>query len=1041
MRHRYAVLLGFRFVGAVFCCGLSLAVSARAGQAGGPALGVIAGDAGHVQRVARIPGLAEARPVLVLLTAARDEIESGDGGHDWTALERDVSALVDAGFEPALRLTAGRSQGARLPAPHSDDALAGWLSFVRGAVRQFAGRVEVFQIGEAVDPSRMALSPSDYAFVLKNAALAVRAEAVAAAVTVRVAQAAIPGGALDVQRRLWAEDVAAYIDILPVELTGSNDGLAELFEESVQHPPAATIWAYLREADRLGRAVEALASGATRALIDLEGTGSDARDVARWSVGVDRLLAPGFAPAPIGALVIADATGAELRQARVLGRFFSDEDFSTLILYDLPGVALPRPSDLLIVGSARVRDTRLVDPETGAVRRVGVSAGREPGGKAIRIARGSRPQAVLFKKLAAGLELPPEEIETARTRDLTAEEVIARHQAVQKRQDDRLQNWMAKGRIDFHFKLAQGGGSLDVSIDSNYFWERGGDLEWEQAKYYVNGNYVRWKKIPELPLIQAEKVVSLPLDLTLDRTYGYRKVGRERALGRDAYVLEFQPADPDSPRSLYRGRVWIDAETFVRLKAAIVQTGLDAPVLSNEEVDRFGAQPGPEGEPFWMLTSADGQQTWNVTGRTFVVRREVTFSEFAINVPQEAFEERRDAAYRSKNQMLRDTDQGFRYLERQDDGTRVVKETIDTSQFFAAAGAFRDASSDGVNPLAGVNYFNYNVGGKNIQMNAFFAGLLGFFTASKPDLFGLKIDLTVDAFLSGIKFEDKVFVGDVEQVEETIRIRGQNVALRLGLPAGQFFKFNLIAGLAYNQYFDEDDARRAIDEFDTNRKGTSLGFVLPQDHTELSGTFEAEFNRRGYTLLGSATWAKRSDWEAFGLFDSVSGSFGSLEPSPSGRSFVAGAAEAVRKQYARWGLTGFKEWYLPKFQKVRGEVNYLDGSSMDRFSRYEFTTFGDGRLNGFAGSGVRFDQGLIARAGYAFNLFEVIQFDAALHSARVRQEGSGTGTQSFSGLGLTGNFVGPWKTVISLSYGYAVDSDIPDLEGGQEFLVLIFKLF
>ena len=36
---------------------------------------------------------------------------------------------------------------------------------------------------------------------------------------------------------------------------------------------------------------------------------------------------------------------------------------------------------------------------------------------------------------------------------------------------------------------------------------------------------------------------------------------------------------------------------------------------------------------------------------------------------------------------------------------------------------------------------------------------------------------------------------------------------------------------------------------------------------------------------------------------------------------------------------------------------------------------------------------------------------------------------------------GPWKTVYTVNYGYAFASDIPDLEGSQEFFVLILKLF
>ena len=49
--------------------------------------------------------------------------------------------------------------------------------------------------------------------------------------------------------------------------------------------------------------------------------------------------------------------------------------------------------------------------------------------------------------------------------------------------------------------------------------------------------------------------------------------------------------------------------------------------------------------------------------------------------------------------------------------------------------------------------------------------------------------------------------------------------------------------------------------------------------------------------------------------------------------------------------------------------------------------------------------------------------------------------RSFTGIGFSGNFVGPWRTVINLSYGYALASDIAAIEGNDEFLVLIFKLF
>jgi hypothetical protein len=546
---------------------------------------------------------------------------------------------------------------------------------------------------------------------------------------------------------------------------------------------------------------------------------------------------------------------------------------------------------------------------------------------------------------------------------------------------------------------------------------------------------VNWKNIPELPLIQPEKVITVPLDLTLDKTYVYRLVGREKVQGREAYVLEFRPADPEAGLNLYRGRVWIDAERFVRVKTSLVQGELEPPVLSNEEIDLFDEVLGPDGETYWMFSKIDGQQIWNAAGRSLVVRRELMFSEYRINPPRAEFEARRSEAYASSNQMLRDTDQGFRYLERTEEGQRVVKEEQDTSQLFAAAGLFRDNSQDSVVPLAGVNYFDYDLFDRNIQVNVLFAGVVGFFTASKPDMFGKRIDLTADAALSALRGDDDVYVGDDEVEEERIKRRTQTFNLRLGVPAGKFVKFNFIGSAAFNEYFPDGDADDAIADYNLGAVNP-VQFVLPEEHVQFSGGVEAEFNRRGYTLAGEYRYASRSDWEPWGLQDTVTGEYGNLIDGV----FVP-SDEEFGDSFSRWGVTAFKEWYLPKFQKVRGTVNYLNGSDLDRFSRYEFSFFGEDRLNGFSGSGVRFDEGVIARAGYAFNVFEVVQLDAALESAWVEQGAGDAGSQSFAGLGLSANFVGPWKTVINFNYGYALASDIPDLEGEQEFLLLVFKLF
>ncbi|MDH3786580.1 MAG: hypothetical protein OEV00_14805, partial [Acidobacteriota bacterium] len=625
------------------------------------------------------------------------------------------------------------------------------------------------------------------------------------------------------------------------------------------------------------------------------------------------------------------------------------------------------------------------------------------------------------------------------SRDLTAEEIIARYQQVQREQDDRLDRWTGKARTDFHFKLGTGG-SFDLSIESVYYWERGSQVEWEQTEYFVNGTKVRWKNIPEIPFFQPEKVLTLPLDLTLDRTYAYRRAGLDRVDGRKAYVLAFEPIPELADQSLYRGKLWIDTETFERVKANAIQTNLTSPVLSNEEVDLFDISTDREGRPYRMLSRIEGQQIWSATGRNFVVLRDVEFLEYDLNPTVEEFEARRAASYASDNQMLRDTDDGFRYLQREEDGTRTVKTEVNRSAIFAAAGAFKDGSSDGFTPLAGVSYFNYDLFHKDIQFNVLFAGVLAFANGSKPNVWGSKFDITVDATLSALKGSDERFAGDDELVFETIERRSQSLAVRVSRPFGSFFKANLIGSARAWSYFDDKDTERLFDDLRMDPMNpVDLEYRLPQDHTLIATALDAEYNRRGWSLTANVTRASRSEWEEFGLFDIGNDTY--LVYDPMTEAYIPGAPEEVFDSFMRWRVSAFKEWYLAKFQKLRVAASFLEGEDLDRFSKFQFSLLGADRLAGFAGSGVRFDRGVIVRTGYAFNLFDVVQLDALVENASVEEKALDLGSQSFTGVRLQANTVGPWKTVINLNYGYALKSDIPELEGESELFLLILKLF
>ncbi len=979
-------------------------------------------------------------PIDVRVTVEWSAVEPAAGAYDWSSIQPLLELLAARGTRVTLCLRGEtplhpREAGAgELPGAAWLDA---WTSLLRSAVATLGGHVAVIEIGESPEHS---FDPVAYAFVLKSSALAVKAEAKARGVDVRVAQGAVGADALNWQKALWENDSAPYVDVLPVSFaTGAEvaTGVSAFAAEAVLHPPAAELHAYVAPAETepwaaFRGAVEALASSARAALVTLPGTGESVEPVVRAVTELQSRLSGGYGPAPPGGLAVRTPDGDVAEGAMVVGRFLRAKDFATLVVYQAPPNASPDNQSRLMLDTIDVKDPEVIDLVTGAAYKTGPAAVPGQKAKALRLLTADHPMAVDWARAAVnqpGLDVAAEDVRVATTRGLTAEEIIARHRQVQKIQDDRLARWIAKGRADIHYKLAQGGGSIDVGIDSTYFWRRGTKLEWQQTKYYVNGNVITWKKIPQLPLIQPEKVVTLPLDLTFDKTYEYKLAGEDTIAGRPAYVLSFEPAAEFAGKSLYQGRVWIDKESFARLRTAVIQTNLkEPPVLQNEETDAYVPLTGPDGATYMLIGRVDGQQLWSGWGRNFVVRRELTLTGFEINGPEDQFDAALKQAYSSDDQVLRDTDQGFRYLEKQPGGERTVQEHVKSSALFGLAGAVKDDALGGVVPLAGVNWFDYDLAKKNLQINVFFAGVYAYVNFTDPSVGGTKLDLGAEASLVGLKLDDKLFVNGEEDLAQRVRRRSQYLTGRLGYPLGAFFKLAVIGDLSWNAYSESSDARDALAAQNV-ANGTDLSFVLPSDHQVYAGTLQLEFNRMGYSITVAGTASRRSRWERWGLFDNTTATF--VDPT----------FDSAQGSFRTWKLTAFKEWYLPKFQKLKVELDYLGGNNLDRFSEYRFDRFGDESLAGFSGTGVRFDTGAIVRTGWAFNVANAVSFNAALEFGRVRDSLEDDRYRDHTGASLSFNVVGPWKTIWQASYGRALISDVPQLEGKQEFQIVILKLF
>jgi len=1021
-----------RCIGVVFVGGLALADASATTEpeVPGPSLGVTLSQSVIPDA---LTALDPTHPIDVRLSVPWSTIETSPALFDWSSVEPTVSGLVARGARVTLCVHGESTFHPRDASPSAapdGSWLQAWTALLRSAVATFGGRVAVVEVGEHPERS---FDAAGYAFVLKSSALAVKAEAKARGIDVRVAQGVVGSEALSWQRTLWDSDTAPYVDILPVAFDAGADvasGLAAFRSESGLHPPAAELRADL-PIDSTGlwssfqRSVGALAAAAATALVELPDERDRAETVTRAVVELQSRLAPGFAPAPFGGLALRKPLGGVPDESGVFGRFLRARDFATLVVYSAPPTETPDDQSRLLLDTIDVKDPAVVDLLSGASYPTGPAIVPGEKARALRLLLADHPMAVVWDRAAVnqpGLEVAAEDLNVATTRGLTAQEVIARNQQVQKIQDDRLLRWIAKGRADLHFKIAQGGGSIDVSIESTYFWRRGSPLEWQQTRYYVNGNFVKWKKIPELPLIQPEKVVTLPLDLTFDKSYDYKLAGEDTLGGRAAYIVAFEPAAELAGKSLYRGRVWIDKETFVRLRTSVIQTNLEPPVLQHEETDTYVPVTSPDGATNILIGHVDGQQLWSGGGRNFVVRRETEFTGYELNMPEEAFERALKDAYASDDQVLRETDSGFRYLRKSPDGQREVQESAKTDALFALAGAVKDDSTDGVLPLAGVNWFDYDLMQKKIQINVFFAGVYAFVNLTDPAVRGSKVDLGVEASLVGVKLDDKLFVNGIEDVSQRVRRRSQYLTGRLGYPLGNFFKLALIGDFAWNVYDDSADASEAL-------AAQNAAFVLPQDHEIYAGTVQCEFNRQGYSVTAAGTASWRSRWERWGLYDNAANAF---EPS---------TFDPSQKSFSTWKLTAFKEWYLPKFQKLKAEIDYLDGQNLDRFSQYRFGRFGDESLDGFAGTGVRFDIGYIARTGWAFNILNAVRFDVSAEFGHVKDRLQDDRFRDYAGAGVSFNVPGPWKTFWQGSYGRAISSDVPELKGKQEFQFVILKLF
>jgi hypothetical protein len=600
-----------------------------------------------------------------------------------------------------------------------------------------------------------------------------------------------------------------------------------------------------------------------------------------------------------------------------------------------------------------------------------------------------------------------EKVNVASQREIPVEEILRRLQAFEDAQDRRLDFYSATNTTHLRFQPAAGSQTFEATLQGPFFFSDSG-IDWAWESLFVNGVRWRGKTLPEIPLVQPEKAAAAPLTISLTRQYRYRLRGTDRIGDRDAWVVDFAPAGPGEEGKLYQGTVWIDRQLYARLRTRAVQIGLEGEVISNEEtleytpIDAQG-QPAPWADTsFIMPLRLVAQQILSVVNNTTVVERETLLSDVRINSPD--FEARRAQVAESEVTMVRDTEQGLRYLVKDESGERVVKEGFDTSKLFLLGGVFYDDALDFPLPLGGVNYFNFDFRGTGNQLNVFFAGALLTVNAAQPRLFGSKFDFGGDLFAIAFPFTDTVFSEDEELEEQEVETRPASLGLKLGRPLGNFTRLSLEYDILSLNYGGTDN--------------TADNFVLPSDNLTHSVELGMSFSRSGYGLSARGSYSRRSEWDFWGL--------------PGNLDF-----SEEKQDFQRWEARASKNWYLPRFQKVGAEIDYVGGSDLDRFSKYQFGFFGGTRVHGYQSNRVQAEEAWAAHLTYGFEVGEFLRLDAVADAAWATDEATGLDNELLAGVGLAGTFIGPWQTVVNLDVGVPVAG--PD--DGFVLYVVFLKLF
>jgi hypothetical protein len=594
-------------------------------------------------------------------------------------------------------------------------------------------------------------------------------------------------------------------------------------------------------------------------------------------------------------------------------------------------------------------------------------------------------------------------VDVGGARRLTVEEIVARYQAQQRRQDALVRTAIATGTTTLLFEVPGFVAPVTITAETEIF--RGQDeTDIEQRNIRVNGAAIAGggaQSPPQLPLIEPERIGTPPLVITLNEAYRYALAGEEAIDGARCYVVSFEPRAP--ARGLALGRAWINADDFTLRRLETRQRDLRGAIVSAEQVDEFG-RVEIAGAAVWMPVETRMFQAYEGAGFRTPIHRAITVARYEINSAD--FEERLQAALASDNVMLRETADGLRYLVRSKASTsRAVETHAGHSIRSVVGGVLIDPNISAPLPFAGISYVNLNLFNKGAQLNVFFGGAYGQASWSVPAIAGTRWQVHGDGFGIAFRYSDRVFRDGREQYSENLLQRPARLSAGVLRPLTPRLRLS----------FDYELNTTTL----TRTDATASLFRLPPTVVNHGVVVAIDAERGAWGARGWWNPARRQDWGVWGL---------------------PGEFNAATRDFQRYGAKISRTLALRTAMSSRVELAWMAGHDLDRFSRYGVDSF-DNPLHGYPTASIRYDHGALLRSATAWSR-RGWRIDAFGDFAIVRDPGWGSRPRGYPGIGAGLESAGPFRMLWSVDWGYGFQGRRADGgRGTQAARITVYRGF